>query len=98
MRETLIPTILPGGLSKHTNPHHLKAWLSLHFGKRGFHVKGHFGEEMPDIQGADKMYKIWAPRKISEVSVVAEMRLIASLPIAQAAKAYAGRSQAIVGI
>lgn len=98
MSETLVTTILPHDLSKHTNPHHLKAWLKLHFGKGGFHVRGHFEEETRNTRMVAKMYKIWAPRKIFEVSEVPEVWREAPFHVGKAAKTYAGRTEIIVGI
>lgn len=73
--EASISTVLSDWLSEYLDPHHLKAWLSLHFGKGGFHVNRYSGEEALDIDGEmKKMYEIWAPRKIMEVSMIHGVR------------------------
>lgn len=75
MRETLTSTILPEGLSRHINPFHLGAWLSLHFGKGGYYVSARFIEGAFDADGKPRgSYEIWAPMKISEVSMFPQVR------------------------
>lgn len=75
MPATLTPTIISDWLSEHINPHHLKAWLSLHFGKGGFYVNRYSGEEAVDFDGkAKKMYEVWAPKTIREVSITFQLR------------------------
>lgn len=75
MHETLTSTILPEGLSRHINPFHLGAWLSLHFGKGGYYVSARFIEGAFDADGKPRgSYEIWAPTKISEVSMFPEVR------------------------
>lgn len=76
MPETSISTILSDWLSEHINPYHLKAWLSLHFGKGAYCVNGHFLEGVCNADGTPKkVYKIWAPRKIREVSMTPQVRI-----------------------
>lgn len=73
--EASISTVLSDWLSEYLDPHHLKAWLSLHFGKGGFYVNRYSGEEALDVDGKmKKMYEIWAPRKIMEVSRIPGVR------------------------
>lgn len=75
MSETSTSTILSDWLSEKINPHHLKAWLSLHFGKGGYNVKGHFLEGVFNADGTPtKVYEIWAPRGIREVSMIPQVR------------------------
>lgn len=75
MRETLTSTVLPEGLSRHINPFHLGAWLSLHFGKGGYYVSARFLEGAFDADGKPRgSYEIWAPMKISEVSMFRQVQ------------------------
>lgn len=69
MSRTLTSTILSADLSKHINPYHLKTWLSLHFGKGSFYIARYTGDgSSRDSRKGEKMYEIWAPRAIIEVS------------------------------
>lgn len=71
MTSTSTSTILSDWLSENINPHHLKAWLSLHFGKGAYNINGHFLEGAFNADGTPKkVYKIWAPREIREVSMI----------------------------
>lgn len=75
MRETLTSKLLPEGLSRHINPFHLGAWLSLHFGKGGYYVSARFLEGAFDADGRPRgSYEIWSPTKISEVSMFPQVR------------------------
>ncbi|KAI7774198.1 hypothetical protein LA080_009188 [Diaporthe eres] len=67
MTETSTSTILSDWLSEKINPYHLKAWLSLHFGKGRYNINGHFLEGVFNADGMPKkVYEIRAPREIRE--------------------------------
>lgn len=74
MPETSISTILSDWLSEYINPYHLNAWLSLHFGKGAYYVNGHFLKGVFNADGTPKkVYKIYAPREIREVSTIPQV-------------------------
>lgn len=75
MTETSTSTILSDWLSEKINPYHLKAWLSLNFGKGRYNINGRFLEGVFNTDGTPKkVYEIRAPRGIREVSMIPQMR------------------------
>lgn len=75
MPETSTSMILSDWLSENINPFHLKAWLSLHFGKGAYNVNGHTLEGVFNTDGTPKqVYEVWAPRGIREVSTIIQVR------------------------